>query len=956
MHGSARRKAPLPGERIHRMNLPTRAISQALKEKLRPKRLPTLSLCFFLPALIFAAVCFFRGLFLRGDGTVLYFLLDSEILPLIRALSSPSSLSAYLSAADADTFLRVLPYAASPLNWLLAAFDAESIDIGAALISFLRVGLAGLSFGYYLRRSQDASSLSAILFSSLYALSSYAVLMQYSLSYIDSMILLPLVILGIERLVCKRQATLFASALSLAFITNAAAAFPILLFSLLYLITYEICRGKRSPRSYLITAALFLLSLSIALLLFCAVLLPLLSTLKLDLSNLSFSQNFSFLDFIAKMAPGSYDGLAQNRYPYLFIGMLPLLLLPVYFTDKSIAMRERIAKGILFFVLYFSFGVNLLNAAWNLFIPTVPAYTHAFVLLFLLLSTACAGYRRLSTASERTILLASFTLVFLFAIIQKIGLTYTVPGTGTEADTEVLYVSQVSSLWLPFLFIILNAGLLLLVIRQKNLPKQATSRKLASLALLISISLELFSASSELLKAIDEDPGFASEAYRDAYTEAVTDGLASIPEGSPFRVEQINAQYASDPLFYRYLSSAGVDSETALRFGLRQGGSESPLSNPSLPAASLFGMRYFLLREKIALPPIETDDKETDPETRYDDPGELPRGFEDILLELRRTDAYTLYENPYALPLLFPVSGEIAEYDWSVSEDAVSATNRLWTALTGSGAFLPCSFWLSKADSRVDASMSTEDYTVYRPLIDNVPSRTARLIYNITAEADGPVYCTLVSDTPRKVLIYVNGKHLTTVNDGNETAAGDGGSPAETVYIADLKAGDIVEVSLYFGQSSDFRIYVPNEYLPGGGNSFFWQADPASMQAGADSARESMPSDLCVTADKLSGRASAKADGDYLFTTIPYDSRFEIRVDGKTVAPDPDSPFLTFPLGNAGEHTFSIVYRAPWTTSGRVLMTVGTVLLFCLAALESMIRRGIVAPPAFFSDETEEDA
>ena len=48
-------------------------------------------------------------------------------------------------------------------------------------------------------------------------------------------------------------------------------------------------------------------------------------------TDYSFFQRFDFLDFFAKLLPGSYDTVRPEGLPVVYCGMLALLLLPVSF-------------------------------------------------------------------------------------------------------------------------------------------------------------------------------------------------------------------------------------------------------------------------------------------------------------------------------------------------------------------------------------------------------------------------------------------------------------------------------------------------------------------------------------------------------------------------------------------------------------------------------------------------
>ena len=71
----------------------------------------------------------------------------------------------------------------------------------------------------------------------------------------------------------------------------------------------------------------------------------------------------------------------------------------------------------------------------------------------------------------------------------------------------------------------------------------------------------------------------------------------------------------------------------------------------------------------------------------------------------------------------------------------------------------------------------------------------------------------------------------------------------------------------------------------------------------------------------------------YFITTIPYDSHFEVLVDGKNVSYEKvNTAFLGFPL-KQGKHKIEISYHAPGAAAGKLLSFAG--ILICLFHLIS---------------------
>lgn len=79
--------------------------------------------------------------------------------------------------------------------------------------------------------------------------------------------------------------------------------------------------------------------------------------------------------------------------------------------------------------------------------------------------------------------------------------------------------------------------------------------------------------------------------------------------------------------------------------------------------------------------------------------------------------------------------------------------------------------------------------------------------------------------------------------------------------------------------------------------------------------------------DKIKGTVTTKSDG-YFITTIPYDTHFEVLVDGRNISCEKvNTAFLGFPL-NKGNHRIEISYHAPGANVGKLLSLLGILLCF----------------------------
>lgn len=89
-------------------------------------------------------------------------------------------------------------YLVSPYNILMLFFPKSEVPYAFTLILALKTASTGLSFFYFLSRKKDVK-FSNLIFSCMYALSAYVITYGFNIMWLDSIILLPLVIARFRR-------------------------------------------------------------------------------------------------------------------------------------------------------------------------------------------------------------------------------------------------------------------------------------------------------------------------------------------------------------------------------------------------------------------------------------------------------------------------------------------------------------------------------------------------------------------------------------------------------------------------------------------------------------------------------------------------------------------------------------------------------------------------------------
>ena len=162
-------------------------------------------LAFFVPAFIMLILFIIRGIYPFGDRSFLFSDMYHQYMPFlsefVHKIKAGEGLSYSYNVGIGSNFLALyVYYVASPFNWLVFLLPESLIMEFMSYLVILRIGLMGLTFSIYLRKTFAKADPAVILFSTCYALSGYLAAYNWNVMWLDCLILLPLILLGVERL------------------------------------------------------------------------------------------------------------------------------------------------------------------------------------------------------------------------------------------------------------------------------------------------------------------------------------------------------------------------------------------------------------------------------------------------------------------------------------------------------------------------------------------------------------------------------------------------------------------------------------------------------------------------------------------------------------------------------------------------------------------------------------
>lgn len=404
---------------------------QGLEEKRSSRRFFAAG---FVMSMLVAGIGFAHmGVWPFGDKTLL--IIDSlhQYLPFYtdmhRKLADSESLLFSFSGGLGYNFWSTYAYyLASPLNFLMAFIPRENVCDFMDLMILLKIGLCGGTFSWYLHKRDRERKYLPVVFGMMFALSSFVIGYYFNVMWLDSVAVLPLIMLGIEGIVDGKSGKLFGISLFYGLWCNYYIGFMLCIFSCLYFLVRWISKGritwKAVGKSCLSFGWYALLSGGMAALVLIPAFLGL-STSESMQGN-SFPTTVRFYESLAQLLENhmafmepvniSSSQVGLNAY----CGVATILLAVLYLFDKRIRLRERLAHYGLCAFFLLSFAFNILNYIWHGFhvqngLPN--RFVFLYIAILLVMAYDAVGHLRSFSVLK---LLTAFVIPAAFVVYRSL--------------------------------------------------------------------------------------------------------------------------------------------------------------------------------------------------------------------------------------------------------------------------------------------------------------------------------------------------------------------------------------------------------------------------------------------------------------------------------------------------------------------------------------------------------
>ncbi|WP_369833328.1 YfhO family protein [Companilactobacillus pabuli] len=663
----------------------------------------------------FKLVPFGSNNFLSSDLGTQYLTFLTELR---RQLTS-GNLHFYLfSQSLGDNFFPVMSYyLLSPFNLLLVFFSPMGIPAAANIIIMLKISSMGVAMAYFLKEYSQKIKFTNYIFTLAYSFCGFVASYFYDLMWLDALIMLPLVAIGVMRVIKEQKYLLYYCSILLAIIFNYYLGYMLCIFSLCFFIytgfennLFRQNNKWKIIRNYLITSVLAGLSSAVVLL---PTLVGMMKTGKTSFNVMNYLPSARFgLEALTELGIGGNTFEQRLEHgPSVFMTSTILILLLAYFFSPRVNNKDKQNSTFLLGILLISMFVTTFNTVWHMFqnpagFPFRNSFIFSFVCIFIAYKAFEAGvFKDKSTIIKSTcvagiLLCIGYSTEWLLPkIIERLG--FAIPDNNYNGYF----------FWLSIICIIIS-GVILLVLN--------SNKKFFGLLMLIMMFEIVANFNSVISTA-----GLGNQlVYREEFKKEnniLADVKARSHLGHRIIVSKSGLNKAfpekynnyNDPILFN-INGLSLYSST--------------LNQKTLEMMNNLGY-YSINVRRIS----------------YFGGTNLTNALLGVYHRVRQWDNHYYVEENYNAPSLgFMVNKDVYGYKMK-NGHALDNQDRLWQALNGNS-----TEYLKNATLNSMQQTTTEGKTLYT--------------YQMTTRASGPLYFYKTPLNYDKTKIYVDGKRVKTSN------------------------------------------------------------------------------------------------------------------------------------------------------------------------------------------------
>ncbi|MDE5946186.1 MAG: YfhO family protein [Oscillospiraceae bacterium] len=837
-------------------------------------------------------------------------------------------------------------YLASPFTLIPILLPRTMILESIMIMQLCKLGTAGLTFSMYVRKSKNIKPVQSIMFSTAYAMMAYAVIQTIDPMWLDGIVFLPLVVLGIEYFIDDGRKVNYIIPLAIMFVANFYIGFMLAIFTALYYFYYLFFGTDSKLKASDYVKKTFIFGLCTAVVLMCSafMILPIYNALslgKFEFSgkpDYSFATQFSPIELVPCLFPNQYYSVNMHGKPEIYCGMITTVLLPLFYMNKDIKWNKKVGYSFIIAILFFSMYIKPADMMWHGGqTPNWLPYRYSFLMSFVLVSMAATTFSKIEGLKLTTGKIAG---VFIGILALVLYFDAKMPSFNYVKKGDIIYVD--TAMTFIFGMILAGAYLIGLFFISKYINKTKTINMISG-AMTLVISVEACVNALDSFKKIDEEVAYSNRTGYYGEIQAGRDVTKEIEKYDTglYRSEKTFFRCVNDNLAYGLKGishSSSVMNTKIINFigtmGYSMRSYVTRYDGNTILADSMLGIKYVI------------DDNNN---SSLLNPYYEPVFSYDYIDSRDKEKKLTVYRNPDALSIGYMIDNSITNLAFLGNDNPFNSQNMFLSTSTGNTDFLKQGNAIyingnKEYYTRLETDITTQqitispygDQTLYTANADAIDP-----IINIhfTAESSNDIYMYLKTENEKAVNTWISSEKGDDGQFTNHKSLGAGAyfenHNYSIVRVGSFEPGTEVEVRLTVRLNTvtpdteeytiirDFQFYEFHKDL--------FDEDIAVLKQNQWNINNDTFTDRYIE-----GTIEAK-EGQIMLTSIPTEPGWTVKVDGKKVnTVEILKAFIGIEL-EPGTHTITMKYTPPGFNLGIITLILGIAIIIFLFRKDRVI-------------------
>lgn len=774
-------------------------------------------------------------------------------------------------------------YIGNPFAYFLVFLPNEYLPMGVLFIIILLMALSSLNFNIMLNNVYGFRW-SSLLFSISYAFIGYFMAYYNFIIFFNNIMVLPIIVLGLYEIVEKEKTSFkYIVFLAISIITNYYIGYMTCIFCgilFVYFIVIKI-RDAKNIKRHLLTLWRFIWESSLAVMISAVALFTVFFSLmkgqKIDGDfgmKIAGGLNFRMRDVFSGFYTLAFNGNISNGLPVIYCGSFAIVFLFLYFLNKEIKIKEKIASFTVILIFFISFYVKFINRIWHGMAETVGfPYRYSFFLCFFILFISFKAFILIKQGTRKYHTLVIFVIFTLYSIYMLISRNEYV------GIPQIILTGAFVSMYLCGVYAICYK-------REYMYP--------ITIGFLLIISFDVllnghYSISKYYNGSDDEK---SSVQYYDDYYQSLNDiyefTLNDNGTDGFYRMDKLFRLNHNDAMHVGYHglshfssteSSDVLDFMNELGFCSNNMWSYYGEDGNTAFVDSILSLKYLI--------------------SQYDTTGKPYK-------HIGTVDDKYVFKNPYALQLAIETCDDIQNIDRE-KYNHFTLQNEIAKGITGKA------YGIYRPVEVVDVKLeNVEKYEKSYTRID--ADKDAFIEYDLNITSNDFIYMYFDAPSTQNTKI--------TVNDVEKT-------DYFTTY------GWCVRNAGYFKENTivPIRIYLNQDEIEIDGYEFYYESKEELKRWYEDTTSSYVKVDKVKSSHLIVG-ADIAEDRDRLVFSMPYDEGWHIYVDGIETEAEPVLDVLLSVKLNPGRHVIELKYTPRGFVAGSIISIIGVLILLILYIIE----------------------